>query len=135
MRIYLGNNWATNISKKVELGEKLVDGITKEYSDLLSLGVFQLMGLMSGYNFTERLGYDQSSKQNSAIKELQLEDFLIIQADGELSELSRMLSYRKAPKRFKLGSKGYFKNAFGIEFNDKNKEDFFSKKLNRTVQN
>lgn len=110
------------LCKKVETGNKLVEGISKEYSDLLSLGVFQIMGLKNGYNFSERL----SSNSNSSIKELHLEDFLIIQADGELSELSRMLSYRKAPKRFKLGSKGYFKKAFGINFDNNKKEEFFS---------
>lgn len=112
LRTFL-NKSGNNLFKNIENSNTLVEGLNQEYSDLLSLGVFQLKGILEGYN---------DSNNNT----LTVGDFLIVQADGEISELSRMLNYRKAPSNFRLGSKNYFKNAFNIDFKDKSKEEFFN---------
>jgi hypothetical protein len=48
-------------------------------------------------------------------------DFLILQADGEVPELLRYFHSQKAlEKNVKIGDKGYFKDAFGINTDNPN---------------
>lgn len=52
----------------------------KEFWSKLIVGYSQLCGLKNGYNF-------EMSKQGQKNKKLEIEDFLIIQSDGEITEL------------------------------------------------
>lgn len=54
--------------------------IDKEFWTKLILGYWQLKGLKNGYNF-------EILKKGDKNKTLEIEDFLILQADGEIPEL------------------------------------------------
>jgi len=83
----------------------------KNWSRLL-LGYVQLEGLIKGYTYEMR----KQNKYSEAQYQLDLADFLIIQADGEVPELLRF--FRSFDVKTKIGDKNYFKDAFGIDTED-----------------
>lgn len=78
----------------------------------LFLGYSQLEGLINGYTYEMK----RLNKYNEDKYKLDLADFLILQADGEVPELLRY--FRSFNVKTKIGEKNYFKDAFGIETED-----------------
>lgn len=116
----VSDNLIDNIKNK----KTVVSSIDENYSAHITLSIMQLIGLTHGYNF--------EAKQSNA-KEITVEQFLIIQADGELSELLRMVSYKKTPKNFRVSNKDYLSKAFGIpdkESDSKLYKKYFHARLN-----
>ena len=98
------------MQNKIKTIEKLEGEEAKIWSRLL-LAYSQLEGMIKGYSFEmKRLNkYDAEHK-------LDLADFLILQADGEVPELLRY--FRSANVQSKIGDKNYFRDAFGIDTED-----------------
>lgn len=75
------------------IGKKILDYSKhekedKQYWSKLIVGYSQLRGLKNGYNFEmSRLGHNN--------KKLEIEDFLIIQSDGEIPELLSIILVKK----------------------------------------
>lgn len=65
----------------------------------------QIKGLLNGYTI-------EAIKKNYA--KLEMKHLLLMQADGELSELKRAITYLNKKKKTRIGDKNYFKEAFGI---------------------
>lgn len=82
----------------------------KKYWSQLMLAYSQLEGVIKGYT------YEIKKRGEYEKKKLDMGDFLILQADGEVPELLRY--FGTLNKNFKLGEKGYFKKAFGIDTED-----------------
>lgn len=77
-----------HIAKKI-LDFPKMSRMDKDYWSKLIVGYSQLKGLKNGYNF-------EIIKKGDKNKTLEIEDFLIIQSDGEIPEL---LSRKKLTKR------------------------------------
>ena len=99
-----------NMQKRIKNIQDFKDAEALRWSRLL-LGYAQLEGMIKGYTFEiKRLNkYDAEHK-------LDLADFLILQADGEVPELLRY--FRSANVQSKIGDKNYFRDAFGIDTED-----------------
>jgi hypothetical protein len=111
-----------NILSKLEKNDKIHESLETQYSNELYLGFFQLLGIHDGYNYI-------ANEKN--LEKIKLSEFLTIQADGEISELTRMLSYKKNPKKFRIKDRDYFNNAFGIDLHkDDLKTNFMRKNFN-----
>lgn len=94
---------------------KNIDKVSNEDAQMwlrMLLGYTQLEGLINGYtNEMKRLNkYDKEEYK------LDLADFLILQADGEVPEL--LTYFRSFRVKTKIGDKNYFKDAFGIDTED-----------------
>jgi len=68
-----------HLSKKILDFENLSNS-DKDYWSKLIVGYSQIKGLKTGYNF-------EMSRKGQHNKKLEMEDFLIIQSDGEIPEL------------------------------------------------
>lgn len=102
---------ASQMQKKIKNLSNLEHSDVGNWSRLL-LGYAQLEGLINGYTYEmKRIG-----KYNEEKYKLNLADFLILQADGEVPELLRY--FRSFGVHSKIGDKDYFKEAFGIDTED-----------------
>jgi hypothetical protein len=104
-------NFFENVSKhlddRISRLNTLTDIKEMKYWSQIVLGYSQLEGLHRGYTYEiTRLNRYEEMKMSLA-------DFLILQADGEIPELLRYLG--SLDKDAKVGEKGYFAKAFGIQ--------------------
>jgi len=76
--------------------------VRKNWSRLI-LGYSQLWGIISGYTRQINLTGEYEKKK------LFIQDFLILQADGEVPELLRYFNYKARNVTTKVGDKDYFK--------------------------
>jgi hypothetical protein len=113
------NEVAVNFSKRIH--DMRNNPKAKSYEDRkfwsrIILGYTQLEGLVKGYSF------EINKKGNFEEMKMTMADFLILQADGEVPELLRY--FGSIGHHSKIGSKNYFKDAFGID--TQNPMDFWS---------
>jgi hypothetical protein len=99
-----------HLSNKIKNIDKMKELEVRKYWSQLALSYSQLEGIYKGYN------YEMKRKGQFEKKKLTLADFLILQADGEVSELMRYM--HAINKNVKIGDKKYFKKAFGINTED-----------------
>ena len=105
------SNVNQNLIKKISTFNEDEDSNNLLVWSQLLLGYAQLKGLHDGYNF---------EAQRKNLKNVSIERLLLIQADGELPELKKAISYLSKSRNFDLKSPDYFKEAYGIDTKDPN---------------
>lgn len=100
-----------SMQNKIKNIDKVQNEDTLMWSRML-LGYTQLEGLINGYTYEMK----RINKYSDDQYKLDLADFLILQADGEVPELIRY--FRSINVKTKIGEKDYFKDAFGIDTQD-----------------
>jgi len=100
-----------SMQTKIKNIEKVSDSDAKILLRML-LGYTQLEGLINGYTSEMK----RKNKYDKEEYKLELADFLILQADGEVPELLNY--FRSFGVKTKIGDKHYFKEAFGIDTED-----------------
>jgi len=108
----------SSIQNKIKNIDKIKNTDTEIWSKLF-LSYIQLEGLINGYTYEMK----RLDKYNDDIYKLDIADFLIIQADGEIPELLRFI--KSFNVKSKIGDKEYFKEAFGI--NTQDPKEFWTK--------
>jgi hypothetical protein len=80
-----------------------------KYWSQIVLAYSQLEGLYRGYTYA----INQLGPQKAEEMKMSIADFLVIQADGEISDLMRSIHAQESDS--KLGDKDYFWKAFGYK--------------------
>ena len=105
------DNMYNNISKFNDIYSSDND---RDYYYKIYIFYAQLKGLFDGHNKAIEIANEDSNLQLK-FRKLQIEDLLLIQADGEIPELMRYFNYKINGRIYKLGDKNYFRNVYNIE--------------------
>lgn len=98
-----------NLLEKIKTLKQIEDPAEQLNWTRLLLGYAQIRGLYSGYMY--------EAERNNYTK-IPIGRLLLIQADGELSELTKAFRVLQNNKKYDLSDKNYFKDAFGINNTD-----------------
>jgi len=78
----------------------------------------QLHGMLKGYNKQVNLIINSDTKTEFPLRNLKIEDLLLLQVDGEIPELMRYFIYQKHMETYKLEDRKIFKKIFNIDVDD-----------------
>lgn len=87
----------------------------KDYYYKIYIFYCQILGLFQGYNKQVNLILQFNTKTEFPVKNLKIEDILLVQSDGEIPELMRYFLYKKFKNSYKLEDRLIFKKIFNID--------------------
>ena len=90
----------------------------KNYYYKIYIFFCQLHGMLNGYNKQVNIILNSNTKTEFPVRNLKIEDLLLLQADGEIPELMRYFIYQKHSDTYKLEDRKIFKKIFNIDVDD-----------------
>jgi len=103
---------------------KKIDGLNdlnedeKNYYYKIYIFYCQLHGMLKGYNKQVNFISNSNIKTEFSLRNLKIEELLLLQADGEIPELMRYFIYQKHSDTYKLEDRKIFKKIFNIDVDD-----------------